>query len=84
LLVEVADTTLNYDRTIKGNAYAKIRVPVYWVVNLGQEQVEVYNDPRAGKTPHYRQRQDYGRGEVVPLVLGGREVGRVPVNDLLP
>jgi Uma2 family endonuclease len=84
LIVEVADATLAYDRHFKGRLYARARVPVYWVVNLVNAQVEVYTQPKAGKAPAYRQRQDFGRGQSVPLVLEGREVGQIAVRDLLP
>jgi hypothetical protein len=37
-----------------------------------------------GSSPHYRQQQDHGEADEVPLVLDGVEVGRIPVRDLLP
>jgi Uma2 family endonuclease len=85
LLVEVADTTLQRDRTTKKQLYARARIPVYWIINLVDNQVEVHTDPSGpGASPDYRRRQDYGPDDAVPLVLDGREVGRVPVRDLLP
>ena len=36
LLVEVSDSTLVQDRSKKLTAYAKGKIPVYWIVNLGQ------------------------------------------------
>ena len=47
-------------------------------------QVEVYTDPRAGKSPAYRQRRDYGLDESVPLILEGREIAQIPVREMLP
>lgn len=46
LLVEVADTTLGWDRRVKMNLYARHGVPVVWLVDVGGERVEVYS--RAG------------------------------------
>ena len=47
--------------------------------------IEVYTDPTGPDVQsHYRQRQDYGLEESVPLVLDGREIDRIPVRDLLP
>jgi Uma2 family endonuclease len=85
LVVEVADTSLGDDRSFKGPLYARAGFPVYWVVNLPEAQVEVYTDP-SGPTaaPAYRRRQDYGAADTVPFVLDGREVGRIPVRELLP
>jgi Uma2 family endonuclease len=85
LVVEVADTTLARDRGVKKRLYAEARAPVYWVVNLVDNQVEVYTDPTGpAEEPDYRQRQDYSPSAEVPLVIDGREVGRLAVRDLLP
>jgi Uma2 family endonuclease len=84
LLVEVADTTLAYDRTFKGPLYAQARIPVYWIVNLPESRIEVYTEPRSGQAPAYRRQRDFSGRESVPLVIGGRVVARIPVLDLLP
>jgi Uma2 family endonuclease len=85
LLVEVADTTLARDRTFKKRLFAQERVPVYWILNLVDRQVEVYTDPSgATESPDYQHQQIYREGEEVPLVIEGRELGRIPVRDLLP
>ncbi len=84
LLVEVADTSLEEDRTIQARIYARARIPIYWIVNLPESQVEVYSHPRGGKSPHYRQRQDYGINESVPIVIAGKAIGEIPVRELLP
>lgn len=49
LLVEVADTTLAYDRTEKLSLYAKRRIREVWIVNLPDRALEMYRDPRDGK-----------------------------------
>jgi Uma2 family endonuclease len=84
LVVEVADSSLAEDQTTKLAIYAAARLPVYWVVNLVDRRVEVYTDPRGGKNPTYRARRDYDPGDAVPVTLGGRSVGSIPVNELLP
>lgn len=48
LVVEVADSTLTIDRRIKLPVYAAAGVREYWIVNLGQRQVEVYRQPSIG------------------------------------
>ncbi len=83
--MEVADTSLTQDRQDKGRIYARARIPLYWIVNLVDNQIEVYTyltgpDPN----PAYRRRQDYGIQDSVPLVLNAQEVARIPVRDLLP
>jgi Uma2 family endonuclease len=84
VVVEVADTTLRQGRTEKMRIYARARIPVYWIVNLTESQVEWYSRPRAGKTPTYRTRTIYGIRDSVPLVIAGDEVTRLAARDLLP
>jgi hypothetical protein len=38
----------------------------------------------ASGRPDYRQRQEYGPDDEIPVVLDGIEVGRLLVRDLLP
>ena len=46
LLVEVADTSLIFDRKHKGSLYARARLPEYWIVNLVDRVLEVHREPR--------------------------------------
>ncbi len=85
LLVEVSDTTLDRDRGFKKRLYAQAGIPIYWVVNLQDRQVEVYSQPsEPGQLSDYRQRQNYSLTQDIPLVIDGLEVGRLSVADLLP
>jgi Uma2 family endonuclease len=45
LAVEVANTSLDYDRTVKLALYATSGIPEVWIVNLAAEMVEVYRSP---------------------------------------
>jgi Uma2 family endonuclease len=81
LVVEVADTTLRRDRTLKQRLYARAGIPEYWIVNLVDRCVEVYTNPAAAG---YQHQQSCGPDEAVPVVLDGHEAGRVPVPSLLP
>ena len=84
LLVEVAESSLDHDRTVKGRTFARAAIPVYWIINLRDRQVEVYTDPSGPDLqPAYRTRRDYGESDAVPLVLDGHEIARIPVRDLL-
>ncbi len=47
VLVEVADSSLAYDREIKGAVYAEAGISEYWIVNLSQATIEVYLDPQS-------------------------------------
>jgi Uma2 family endonuclease len=48
LLIEVADTTLIYDRDTKGPRYAQAGIIEYWIVDLTGDRLLVYRDPRDG------------------------------------
>jgi Uma2 family endonuclease len=85
LVIEVADSSLSRDRSTKKRLYARSGYSVYWLINLLANQIEVYTDPTGSVgEPDYLQRQDYGPNEMIPLVIEGREVGRLAVRDLLP
>ncbi len=85
LMAEVADSSLELDRTTKQRIYARAKIPVYWIVNLIDRQVEVFTDPTGpGQRPRYRHRQIFGQDDEVPVVLEGQEVGRIAVRELLP
>lgn len=58
LVVEVARTSADEDRRIKGALYASAGVPEYWLVNLAEHVVEVFREPAVGA---YRQATRHGR-----------------------
>jgi len=85
LLVEVSDSTLARDHGMKKRIYARARIPVYWIVNLVDNQIEIYTDPTGPtKRPDYRHKQIYKPGDSIPLVLDGKEMAKIDVNDILP
>ncbi len=85
LVAEVADSSLDEDRGRTKRIFARANIPVYWIVNLVDRQVEVYTHPSGpADDPDYRQRQDFGPADTVPLILDGQEVARIPVSELLP
>jgi Uma2 family endonuclease len=81
LLVEVSDTTLRSDRAKRLPIYARKKIPVCWIVNLVDRQVEVYSRP--GKSG-YRSHRIFASGEQVPVTIGGQELPPIPVDSLLP
>jgi Uma2 family endonuclease len=62
LIIEVSDTTLEYDRQIKTPMYARALVPEVWIVNLMDERIETYAAPSGGA---YQMTASAGRGEEV-------------------
>ncbi|AFZ14072.1 protein of unknown function DUF820 [Crinalium epipsammum PCC 9333] len=45
LIIEVADTTIEYDREVKLPLYASSGISEIWIINLNQEVIEVYRNP---------------------------------------
>lgn len=45
LVIEIADTSIRYDREIKIPLYAKANIPEVWLIDLNQKQLEVYTQP---------------------------------------
>ena len=84
-LVEVSDTTYATDRGSKWRRYAALRIPAYWIVNLDARRVEVYRDPSGrGRLASYRTAEVYVPGAEIPVIVEGREAGRVAVDEILP
>lgn len=50
LLVEVADSSVRFDREEKLPAYARAGIPEFWLINLVERVIEVYWDPSAAGT----------------------------------
>ena len=85
LVVEVAESSLDDDRNVMSRIYGGGGVTLYWIVNLVDQQIEVYSGPSGSSEPvGYRHCEVYCPGQAVPLVIEGAEVARIPVADLLP
>jgi Uma2 family endonuclease len=86
LVIEVAQSTLLFDRENKGHLYARAGLPEYWIVNLVDGVLEVHRDPRvasgSGGGWRYATRLVLDRaGVAVPLAA---PTARIRVADLLP
>jgi Uma2 family endonuclease len=78
LLVEVADSSLNFDTNEKQLLYARAGIRDYWVVDINGRRLLVYRDPRAGD---YATQQALGPADTVsPLAA---PAAAVRVGDLL-
>lgn len=63
LVIEVSETSLAYDREVKLPLYARFGLPEGWLINLVENQIEVYWNPQGGA---YAQRAVYTQGTVAP------------------
>jgi len=77
LIVEVADSSLAYDRGLKLELYARHGIPEVWVVNLPAEEVEVFRGPSGGG---YTSHAGFGRSSM--LGLGGLPGTSIPAERL--
>ena len=48
LVIEVSDTTVRYDRLVKGELYARYGIREFWLVNLPEAVLEVHSKPETG------------------------------------
>lgn len=84
LVIEVADATLERDRTIKQRIYARAGILIYWILNLRDRQIEVYSQPQTlDASPTYLQCTIFTEAQSVPVSLMERELGSIRVQDLL-
>ena len=84
LVIEVAASTLAFDRQVKGSLYARERIAEYWIVNLVESVVEICRDPTEDSSARFG--WSYARSnrmtptESITLPFGGA----VSVAGLLP
>lgn len=79
LVLEVADSSLDYDRGVKLPRYAAAGIPEVWIVDLHAHAIEIYRDP-AGEG--YRTKIVVGSGGVVaPAAFPEVELA---VDDIIP
>jgi Uma2 family endonuclease len=81
LVVEIADSSLADDRDYATNLYGPAGIPVCWIVDVKARRVEVYTlaGPQGYGPPEF-----FGEAKSLPVVIRGRQVGRIPVKDILP
>ena len=78
LIIEVANTSLAYDRAVKRALYARHGIPEFWIVNLAANEVEVCRGPAGDQ---YASVARVGReGILEPELLPG---AAIPVATLL-
>jgi Uma2 family endonuclease len=79
LIIEVSDSSLDYDRGAKAMAYARGGIPEYWIIDLKQHRVQVMTeaDPRGYRQTRSLSSADRVASAAVPEI-------RLAVSDLLP
>lgn len=61
LIIEVSDTSLRYDRGIKIPLYAKYEIPEVWLIDLENNELNIYNSPQNERFENMRKASDYSQ-----------------------
>lgn len=83
LIIELSLSSLKHDTGAKLAAYAEAGNPAYWVLNLLENVIEVFERPVPAER-RYESSQVYAVGQSVPLRLDGVLVAEIAAVDLLP
>jgi len=86
LAIEVAESSLGFDRDQKGSLFARAGIEDYWIVNLVDRVLEVYRDPGPDPAARYGWRYRSLTALAPPAVVVplGFPSSHVAVLDLLP
>ncbi len=85
LVVEVSDSTLRDDQGLKKQIYAHARIPEYWIVNLIDRQLEVYQRPTGSRLKaDYEVTRTLSLTESISVRIGNKTVGPIAVKSLFP
>jgi Uma2 family endonuclease len=71
LIIEIADSSLDYDRNIKAPLYAAAGIPAYWIINLPEGVIEQHTQPLGDR---YKAVRIMERGERLSLPASDLEV----------
>ena len=78
LLIEVADTSLDFDRAVKAPLYAQSGIAEYWIMNLPERIIEVHREPAGARYAQVRRAKSGDTLDI--LMLPG---ANLPATDLL-
>jgi Uma2 family endonuclease len=81
LVVEVADSSISRDRSLKSRVYARAGIPVYWLLDLNSNTLEVRTQPDGDG---YRSVTVFHPADEVPVVPASDPARSIPVSTLLP
>ena len=84
LIIEVADSSIEYDRTFKASLYAEANIYYYWIFNVLDTQLEVLEQPFQKTTGEfaYRSQQIYSQNQTIALPTP--LVGTLNLAQILP
>lgn len=71
LVIEIAGNSLDYDRSVKRELYARHGVPEYWIVDLAGRAIEVFRAPSSGG---YTETLRVAGGRLRPVLVADTEL----------
>ncbi|MEQ8470585.1 MAG: Uma2 family endonuclease [Marinoscillum sp.] len=77
LVIEVTDTTYDFDESVKSRIYAEAGIPEFWLVDLRNDLMEIKSQPENGI---YKQTQLLVAGDAYQFQLLGFQI---TINDLI-
>ena len=84
LIIEVSDSSLDYDRAVKGSLYAEANIQNYWIFNVLDQQLEVYQSPFQNSKNEF----EYGSKQVYQIHqtvdLPASLTGTIVLAEVLP
>lgn len=84
LVIEIAVTSLREDLTTALEQYARAGIPAYWVIDVAGRRILAHGEPRVAESRgEYARVETHRAGAALPLVLDGREVARIPFDEML-
>ena len=83
IVIEVADSSLEYDTVVKKRLFAQHGIPQYWIVNLLENQIDVFREPFATDDRFgYRMQTVYLNEDRLPLILDDQLMGEIEVKTV--
>ena len=84
LIIEVSDSSLDYDRAVKGSLYAEANIQNYWIFNVLDQQLEVYKSPFQNSRDEF----EYGLKQIYQIHqtvdLPAPLTGTIVISEVLP
>ncbi|WP_268961906.1 Uma2 family endonuclease [Pseudanabaena sp. lw0831] len=65
LIIEVADSTISYDREVKSPLYASVDIPEMWLFDVNKKAIEGYSQPSASG---YKQINRYEKNDKLSIL----------------
>ena len=83
LVIEISDSSLEYDAGIKKQMYALNGVAQYWIVDVDGEQIEVFQKPSTAEgEATYQEHTIFKVSESIPLLLNSETIGQTDLNSI--